>query len=262
MEKITENKNNQIIKDLFFMINAEKQLNNNLNIPHKIHINNNKSNNIYNENIKINNFSKELKENKDLENEVKNLKNILITFEENYGYISPYHDDIINKLKEKKGIQNLTNEISQKIYELYQNKYYTDCYDLWSIYGFKPLLKLSPEENYEILRHLTQVKDELFNRKNLINNLDNFNIFNDNNGYFDTGILFKSIRNNKEKFKNNESSFDYSKDINNNFIKNNINKNNVNSMLYNDDFIKQELNDKILKIENLKNKELNYSYNK
>ena len=46
------------------MINVEKQLNNNLNFPHKIHINNNKSNNIYNENTKINNFSKELKENK------------------------------------------------------------------------------------------------------------------------------------------------------------------------------------------------------
>ena len=261
MKNDKENKNNQILTDLFFMINAEKELENNLHLPYKTTFNNKKyNNNIYNENSQINNISNDFIESTDMETEVNNLKNILISFEENYGYISPYHDDIINKVKEKKVIRKLTNEISQKIYELYQNKYYLDCYDLWSIFGFKPLLKISPEDNFEILSHLTKVKDELYNRKNIINNLDNFNLFSENNSYFETGITFKSI-NNKKNFKNNESIYTNSNDININLIKNNININSENSMTYNDDIVKPKINDNSLKIENLKRKELKFSYN-
>ena len=169
-----ENENSQTTADLFYMINAQKELFNNL-------IDQSKSINIsidkkYNYNVKDNYKFKDLKNNTNLETEVENLKISLTSFEENYGYVSPYHEDIINKLKEKKQSHNLTIEISQKIYELYQKKYYNDCYDLWSIFGFKPLLYLSPEENYEILRHLTKVRDDFCRRKNLLKNLELSNI--------------------------------------------------------------------------------------
>ena len=88
-------------------------------------------------------------------------------------------------------------EISQKIYELYQNKYYNDCYDLWNLFDMKPLLNLSAKENFEILRHLTKVRDEYINRKNILDNLNKFNFFDDNNYQFETGINFEINNNNK-----------------------------------------------------------------
>ena len=89
--------------------------------------------------------------------------------------------------------------MSEKIFELYQQKYYNDCYDLWSLYDKKPLLNLSAKENFEVLRHLTKVKDEYLQRKNILNNLDKLNYFDDNNYQFETGINFDLDRNNNTK---------------------------------------------------------------
>ena len=172
-----EIENPQLISDLFFMVNASEDVSKNFSkyrIP----------------NIKDKSTKNKLLENINLETEVKNLKQTLSSFEENNGYISPYHDDIINKKKEKKVPQKITMDISEKIYELYKNKYYIDCYDLWSLYNLKPLLNLSPKENFEILRHLTKIKDEYLQRKNILNNLDNFNFLDDNHYQFETGINF------------------------------------------------------------------------
>ena len=269
-----ENENNQTTTDFFYMINAQKELLNNL-ISQSKSINNNNNNIFIDKNYnyiynnkdkpKSNKF-KDLKNNTNLETEVENLKISLTSFEENYGYVSPYHDDIINKLKEKKQSHNLTIEISQKIYELYQKKYYNDCYDLWSIFGFKPLPYLSPEENYEILRHLTKVRDDFCRRKNLLKNLENFNLFNDNNYNFETGISFKPIRaNNTSKtktsfFKNNNSNYNESGIKND--IDININVSNNNNRTYsNEEIIKQKVDQNNLLLEELKRKVLNYSYN-
>ena len=120
-----ENINAQEVTDLFYMINVGMELKNNLI---------SKNENEKNTNNKIINKNNNDNKNKNLEREVKKLKNSLEFFEEKYGYISPYHDDIINKMKEKKVCQSLTLDISQKIYELYENKYYNDCYDLWNTY--------------------------------------------------------------------------------------------------------------------------------
>ena len=167
----------QLITDLFFMVNASQDLSQNFSqsqIP----------------NIENKATKDRLLENINLESEVKNLKQTLLSFEENNGYISPYHDDIISKKNEKKVVKKLTIEISEKIYELYQKKYYNDCYDLWSLYDRKPLLNISAKENFEILRHLTKVRDEYLQRKNILNNLENINYFDDNNYQFETGINF------------------------------------------------------------------------
>ena len=127
----------------------------------------------------------------------------------------------------------MTLDISQKINELYENKYYNDCYDLWNIYGFKPLLHLSPEENYELLRHLTKIKDDLYRRKYILKNLDNYNLFNDYNCYFETGISFRNIKdkenkdiNPKENFNNrmNNANIDNQKLYQNNEILEDIKK--------------------------------------
>jgi hypothetical protein len=238
--------------DLFYMINAGKELEKNLMSS---------SDKLSNKQLNKNNIDDN--KNKNLEKEVKKLKNSLEFFEEKFGYISPYHDDIINKKKEKKVIQSLTLDISQKIYELYENKYYNDCYDLWNIYGFKPLLHLSPEENYEILRHLTKIKDDLYRRKYILKNLDNFNVFNDYNCYFETGISFRNIKdkenkdlNPKENYNNNSAYFQSS---NNN---NNINNNNINyDRMSNENIVNQKMNKNNEILEDIKKQVLNFSNN-
>ena len=176
--------NPQLISDLFFMLNASQDVSQNFN-QHQIQNSSNKA------------TKSKLLENINLENEIKNLKQSLTSFEETYGYNSPYHDDIMSKKNEKKVPKKITMEISQKIYELYQNKYYNDCYDLWNLFDMKPLLNLSAKENFEILRHLTKVRDEYINRKNILDNLDKFNFFDDNNYQFETGINFEINNNNK-----------------------------------------------------------------
>ena len=186
-----EIKNPQLISDLFFMLNASEDLSENFNqsqLP----------------NIKNESTKSKLLENINLETEIKNLKQTLSSFEENYGYISPYHDDIINKKREKKVPQKITMDISEKIYELYKNKYYIDCYELWKLYNLKPLLNLSSKENFEILRHLTKIKDEYLQRKNILRNLDNFNFLDDNNYQFETGINF-DLNKSDNKNKRNEN---------------------------------------------------------
>jgi len=270
-----ENENTQTTTDLFYMINAQKELFNDLiNQSKNININNNNISidknynyNYYDNNISKSNKFNGLKNNTNLETEVENLKISLKSFEENYGYVSPYHDDIINKLKEKKQSHNLTIEISQKIYELYQKKFYNDCYDLWSIFSFKPLPYLSPEENYEILRHLTKVRDDFCRRKNLLKNLENFNLFNDNNYNFETGISFKPIRTNKNTknktsfFNNNNNNYNESGIKNEIDIKINFSNNNDNNRTYNnEEIIKQKIDQNNLMLEELKRKVLNYSY--
>ena len=244
-----EEAHSKSITDLLFMINTSNELKKDLN-PDQNMINNNKIDIINKD------YQNRIKENNDLKKEVETLKNTIISFEENYGYISPYHDDILNKLKEKKGNQILTNEISQKIYELYQHKYYNDCYDLWSVYGFRPLKNKSSEDNYEILRHLTKVKDELYRRKYILNNLDNFNLFNDNNLYFETGIFFKSIHNNDKNLQNNDSIHNN----NNSDIKNNVSFKSEIPRTYKGNIFKQKVSENNILLEELKNKVLNHSY--
>ena len=225
-----ENINAQEVTDLFYMINAGKELENNL-------ISENKNENEKDTNNKTINKNHNDNKNKNLEKEVKKLKNSLEFFEEKYGYVSPYHDDIINKMKEKKVCQSLSLDISQKIYELYENKYYNDCYDLWNIYGLKPLLHLSPEENYEMLRHLTKIRDDLIRRKYILQHLDNYNVFNDYNCYFETGISFRQNKDKENKNLNLKDKYNN----NNNYIQ--LNDNNINNeMTYNENIVKQKIN--------------------
>jgi hypothetical protein len=233
--------------DLFYMINAGKELEKNLMSS---------SDKPSNKQLNINNVDDN--KNKNLEKEVKKLKNSLEFFEEKFGYISPYHDDIINKKKEKKVIQSLTLDISQKIYELYENKYYNDCYDLWNIYGFKPLLHLSPEENYEILRHLTKIKDDLYRRKYILKNLDNFNVFNDYNCYFETGISFRNIKDKENKDLNPKENYNN----NNAYLQLSNNNNNVNyERMSNENIVNQKMNKNNEILEDIKKQVLNFSNN-
>ena len=176
-----EYENPQLISDLFFMLNASQDLEKNISQA-KI-------------NASVGNEKNKLLEKINLESEIKKLKSSLSSFEENYGYISPYHDDILTTKKDKKISKILTKEISNKIYELHEKKYYNDCYDLWSLYDMKPLYNISAEENFEILRHLTKVKDAYLKRKKIINNLEKFNYFDDNNYTFETGINFENNKN-------------------------------------------------------------------
>ena len=224
---IANNRMIQELTDLFYMIKAGKELETKF-IPKK------KTKIINNKEKKEN--KRQIQPHSPLEKEVNDLKNAILSFEEKYGYISPYHDDIVRKLNEKKTVKKMTADISKKIMELYQKKYYNDCYDLWSIYEFKPLLGVPPEENFEILRNLTKVKDEISQRQNLIDNLDNYNLFNENNTFFEDGIFFSKIHDDVKGGKNNSEHRRGSKE---------------------NSIIKEQINDDNLLLEEIKRRELN-----
>lgn len=129
-----------------------------------------------------------------LEKQIKDLKTCLINFESIYNFISPYHEDIQEKLKEKQKIQKIPEEITKKIKELYDNKYYLDCYNLWKIYAFQKLPNVPGKDNFEMFRHLTKIKD-IFNYRDLIlENLDKINIFSDLNYHFNNDFPLKTKR--------------------------------------------------------------------
>lgn len=253
MKNNPDYKNSQNLTDLFYMLNAGKELEKNYISPNNNPIN--RYINYINQQKEKNDSMINKNNNNDLKKEIHELKNTIISFEEKYGYNSPYHDDIINKLKEKQSIKDLTNEISQKIYELYEKKFYNDCYDLWSIYNFKLLYNISPEENYEILRHLTKIKNELFRRQMILNNLENFNLFNDNNVYFENGISFRQMHDLKN-FKNNNDNYNQE----NNFSKAKNNLNNESFKTYNGDIIKRKIIENDLLLQEIKKRKLNYSF--
>ena len=252
MKNNPDDKNSQTLTDLFYMLNVGKELEKNYISPNNKPIN--KYINYINQQKEKNDSMINKNNNNNLKKEIHELKNTIISFEEKYGYNSPYHDDIIKKLKEKQSIKDLTIEISQKIYELFEKKFYNDCYDLWSIYNFKPLYNISPEENYEILRHLTKIKNELFRRQMILNNLENFNLFNDNNVYFENGISFRQMHDIKN-FQNNNDNNNQEKNVSK--VKNNLN--NESFKTYNGDIIKRKMIENDLLLQEIKNRELNYS---
>ena len=96
--------------------------------------------------------------------------------------------------------------------------------------------------------------------------MENFNLFNDNNYNFETGISFKPIRTNKNTktktsfFNNNNSN--YNESAIKNYIDININVSNNNNRTYsNEEIVKQKIDQNNLILEELKRKVLNYSYN-
>ena len=122
-----------------------------------------------------------LRENKKiLEKEKKSLKFILDNLEKNYRFNSTYNEEFENNIISKK-IENLTEESSKKIIELYSMKKFNLCYNLWKKFDFNLLLGISEERNFDMLNYLNKLRDryeervDLIREIKLIKNAENIN---------------------------------------------------------------------------------------
>ena len=117
------------------------------------------------ENEKIDN-----NEQKSLERELRGLKYILGYLEKNYYFTSTYHKELSYENE-----QNMTEEISKQIINLYMTKHFNTCYNLWRKYDFKLLIGFSAERSFDMLKYLNKIRDRYENRVNAINKLDLIN---------------------------------------------------------------------------------------
>ena len=122
-----------------------------------------------------------LRENKKIfEKEKKSLKYILDNLEKNYRFNSTYNEEFENSKISKK-IENLTEESSKKIIELYSMKKFNLCYNLWKKFDFNLLLGISEERNFDMLNYLNKLRDryeervDLIREIKLIKNAENIN---------------------------------------------------------------------------------------
>jgi len=161
-------------------------------------------------NSKVENEKNNLSEDKKLlERKMRSLKYILKNLEKNYGFNSPYHKEFKDKINSKEN-ENMTQEISNNILELYLSKKFNLCYNLWRKYEFQLLLGISEEKNFDMLKYLNKVRDRYDIRINLIkkikerdeNNKSNFN--NLNKTHYSNIDINNSNSQNNSRISNNE----------------------------------------------------------
>ena len=173
----------ELIEDINFMINNSKEIENLLSDKGRVNLNNKLMNNNqhlvnmkYEEKIfflekqisKINN------EKVNLENQIYELKNLMNQFQLNYSSISPLFEEENDSLLKPNKIQKINSEISDQINQLFSNKLFNECYDLWKKYNFQLLTNSSVDRNFEILVYLLKLKDRNNKKnKNYDNNLSN-----------------------------------------------------------------------------------------
>ena len=207
LEKNTEQ---VFLKDLSTLINNakeiekqimknenQKEISNNKNIHLITNIDFNTNNNIRierkNENI----------DKKSLERQLQGLKYILKSLEKNYDFISPYHDEL--NISHENG-NNMTEEISKQIINLYISKKFNSCYNLWRNYDFKMLIGVSPERSFDMLKYLNKLRDRYERRINIIESINKINLSNlDNNNCTQNEYFSNSNFNNISNYKNNNS---------------------------------------------------------
>ena len=212
LEKNTEQ---VFLKDLSTLINNakeiekqimknenQKEISNNNNIHLITNIDFNTNNNIRierkNENI----------DKKSLERQLQGLKYILKSLEKNYDFISPYHDEL--NISHENG-DNMTEEISKQIINLYISKKFNSCYNLWRNYDFKMLIGVSPERSFDMLKYLNKLRDRYERRSNIIESINKINLSNiDNNNCTQSEYFSNSNFNNISNYKNNNSQINSS----------------------------------------------------
>ena len=198
LEKNTE----QIfLKDLSTLINNAKEIENQImkNEQQKeISSNNNITIERKNENI----------DQKSLERQLQGLKYILRSLEKNYDFTSPYHDEL--NITHENG-DNMTEEISKQIINLYISKKFNSCYNLWRNFDFKMLIGVSPERSFDMLKYLNKLRDRYERRINIIESINKINLSNlDNNNFTQSEYFSNSNFNNISNYKNNNSQINSS----------------------------------------------------
>ena len=212
LEKNTE----QIfLKDLSILINNAKEIenqimkneqqkeissNNNIHLIDKIDFNTNNNITIERKNENI--------DQKSLERQLQGLKYILRSLEKNYDFTSPYHDEL--NITHENG-DNMTEEISKQIINLYISKKFNSCYNLWRNFDFKMLIGVSPERSFDMLKYLNKLRDRYERRINIIESINKINLSNlDNNNYAQSEYFSNSNFNNISNYKNNNSQINSS----------------------------------------------------
>ena len=149
-----------------------------------------------------------LRENKKiLEKEKKSLKFILDNLEKNYRFNSTYNEEFENNIISKK-IENLTEESSKKIIELYSMKKFNLCYNLWKKFDFNLLLGISEERNFDMLNYLNKLRDRYEERVDLIREIkliknaeninNNYNDINQQNSNYNSRRPLQNIADNQK----------------------------------------------------------------
>ena len=173
----------ELIEDINFMINNSKEIENLLTDKGRVNLNNKlKNNNQHLVNMKYEEkifflekqISKINNEKVNLENQIYELKNLMNQFQLNYSSISPLFEEENDSLLKPNKIQKINSEISDQINQLFSNKLFNECYDLWKKYNFQLLTNTSVDRNFEILVYLLKLKDRNNKKnKNYDNNLSN-----------------------------------------------------------------------------------------
>ncbi len=210
MKKFTnENTNDNQIKECQIFLNEINALVENAKeIENKFFLSDDNNNNnhakIKNTQININNLNEEKTNNlnnekKLLEREYRGLKYILNCIEKNYNLNCNFNEEL--KISEKE--QNVSEEASNEIYNLYITKNFNECYNLWEKYDFQMLIGFSPERSFDMLKYLNKIRDRYERRINILDSLNklNLNLLKGENNH--QSIIYSNINNSNSNYINN-----------------------------------------------------------
>ena len=171
-----------LIEDITFLINNSKEIENLISDkgrinPTKEFFQNNNQHKVdmkYEEKIfflekqisKINN------EKIQLENQILELKKLMNQFQLNYASFSHLSEEENDLIIKPNKVEKINDEVSEQINQLFSNKLFNECYELWKKYNFQLLTNLSYERSFEILVYLLKLKDRNNKKENKKNNED------------------------------------------------------------------------------------------
>ena len=177
----------ELIEDITFLINNSKEIENLLSDKGRINPTNQffQNNNQHKVDMKYEEkifflekqISKINNEKIQLENQIFELKNLMNQFQLNYASVSPLSEEENDLLIKPNKVEKINDEISEQINQLFSNKLFNECYELWKKYNFQLLTNLSNERSFEILVYLLKLKDRNNKKENKKNNED-INIIN------------------------------------------------------------------------------------
>ena len=172
----------ELIEDITFLINNSKEIENLLSDKGRVNPTNQffQNNNQHKVDMKYEEkifflekqISKINNEKIQLENQIFELKNLMNQFQLNYASVSPLSEEENNLLIKPNKVEKINDEISDQINQLFSNKLFNECYELWKKYNFQLLTNLSYERSFEILVYLLKLKDRNNKKENKKNNED------------------------------------------------------------------------------------------
>ena len=177
----------ELIEDITFLINNSKEIENLLSDKGRVNPTNQffQNNNQHKVDMKYEEkifflekqISKINNEKIQLENQIFELKNLMNQFQLNYASFSHLSEEENDLIIKPNKVEKINDEVSEQINQLFSNKLFNECYELWKKYNFQLLTNLSYERSFEILVYLLKLKDRNNKKENKKNNED-INIIN------------------------------------------------------------------------------------